>query len=402
MKLGTFRIELESLSPILITAVEGYRGFLYRSLRYYIPGTVVQGSIFTAAINEGLVNTNEVLGIVNKELVSTTPALVTIDFSYKYLRDVGIAHALCLKPKIKSKKVEKGEIFSIDVGKIINELIVNPMDFQGSVKRVLSTEVANMVRTLEVPVDLEDCSGKATLRKNGKWFLTESVNEIRVLPKTYVSIAVKDWGGTVPGALYAYEYIERGVKFMAYTSCIKNSRTYNILKQLESIGNINLRVGKATSRGLGMVRAKITEYPIENLIHEIGVNEISIGDRIIVLESLSLASILDPLPRPINVGDEISDRLGLGLRLKVIGVLESKYGTREYRGWSIATNTPKITVKGLPSGSLIFTKVIKLPSSPNNLHNALISLLLLGIEPHIHGFNIMYPFKKDPYHLDVR
>jgi len=403
LELKTFKIELESLSPILITVTEGYRGFLYRSLRYYIPGSVIQGSIMTTSISEGLLRVNEAYSIVNKELFNTTPALTTIDFNYKYIKDLGIAHALCLRPKVKSKKMKRKYVISIDVGKIIKELTLKQVNFSEMVKEVLDRSIIDIARELEVhPADLEDCSGFPIIKQEKTWILMEDEERIRILPKTHISIEVKDWGGTVPGALYAYEYIERGLKFKSHISCPKESTIYKILKQLESIGYVNARIGKATSRGLGMIRLKLIEYPIEDLIDQVGINEINVNDKIIALETLSITSVLDPLPRPLKTGDVVSDKLNLGLKMQVVGILESKHGAREYRGWSIATNTPKLTIKGLPQGSIIFTRITKTPPTTNQLHQALISLLLLGLGPISQGFNIVYPFKKDPYILEVK
>jgi len=388
VSLAVFKVTLKTLTPLIVTKSEGFRGFIYTSLKHYLPGSTVQGAIFTSLINEGFISSKAAFELSSNDLINTLPALaIPNEGTYEYFRNVGIAHALCLKPKVCK---DRGLVKCIDVGKSISKIV------GGRLKELIRDEVSAIANSLGIhPSELSDFSGNVIVKVGGLWRDAGSLDMVR--PKTYVSIAVKDWGGVEPGKLYAYEYIERGTKFITFISCVKDSETYKLLKDLESSGRVDVRIGRATSRGLGLTRLGIKECTLEELMglgKGLGLNEVRDGD-LVAFEVLSPTFILDPLPRPLKRGDVITDRLGLGLKADVLAVLVSKYGVGTYRGWSIYTNTPKLTVKGLPQGSLIITKIY----APKgiDLVSTLLSTTFLGISDIGNGFNTLLPLRKDIY-----
>ncbi len=386
-----FDVVLRLLTPAIISAKEGYRGMLYQGVADKILGSTVKGAILTWGLREGVVNVKEVEAeALNPRFCITpfvqahpsldTPKLyenVCIAHSLTYVFKEGIeegdrrVYSLGVKELLKAVRGEK--LLEANCFEALSELIMRSYDVLDSSGNIIKSS-ANTVRA----------SGRSISRLNGFWVLSSD----RLNTGAYIGVGIDRLRrSSYPGALFGYEYVEAGTKYVGAVACEEGSVMCRLIDELRR-GCGRISVGKYVGRGYGLCEVSVSERREDAL-------NVDVEDGLTALEVIGptftiapAGSNSPPIPRPPAPGDVLAAKVGRGvLRIKVVAILGS---ASLFRGWSLRTGLPKLAVRALTYGSLILAKL------DGDLSVAK-SLPYLGIDPRLsaNGYGILLPLSED-------
>lgn len=405
-----YKVDVTTLSPLVITEKVGWKGFVYKLQRYKIPASQFRGALLTKLLIEGLLSEEQIYKLNIDPDFALTPMYIT-DGDRLLYKDLLIAHALCFKPKWKFP----GELFDIDgrISPIISlgiEEVINRLKSGVELKCVLY-ELLSMVNLNKyrewshgkyyfAPGEDKPCGGALAL-KIGRNLWTNVSLEGKT--GTYIEVGIDHIKKTAfPGLIYAYEFIKPGCKFTGLLTCSDSSPLVKIIREFDY--ELELSVGRGISRGFGRIHAKFNEISLSDIVLSQGV---SLNNHdLIAFECIDIAFRSDytkdyPLFRPYKTGDEIIinsnwikkfTQIEANLRFKVVGVLG---GSSKYYGWSLKTCKPKLPLLGNSPGSLLICRAEGVEGSSTRI----LSLLpLVGINRwSSYGYNILLPLVSDPF-----
>lgn len=108
------------------------------------------------------------------------------------------------------------------------------------------------------------------------------------------------------------------------------------------------------------------------------------------------ANIKGSLELPTNWLSKNIGELNAKIKLEVYGALS--FGTELYRGFSLRTTTPKITVKSLAKGTLLLCEIKEVSGTSSNLEKLLTYTVFYGLDFFsTQGYNHVIPLTKDPF-----
>jgi len=403
--------EIKIMSPTLVSSREGVRGLSYKCERRWIPGSIVRGSILTS-----LYTHYKKLNDCDVEEEDANPSmLVTPAIAYRgpsaspiLYKDALVAHTLSYI--VKGVESEKGcygrDVFTFGLGKLLERVKDKKCSDDDCVAGVLGDLIKEEIKKMFENFDplAESPPKPYTIKPAVSLPLNLCGNTyvgVEAEIGTRISVAVDgSRRGNVPGALYAYEYIEPGARFVGMISFISDSgraqesRVFSALAEFINSRELLIRIGKGVGRGLGLARLKLFKVGLDE-INPAGAafGNIGVGDYVALLFISPAASALESIPRPIEQGDEYEVSEGSSnVRIKVISVLGK---TTIYTGWSIRRGRPKMPVRAALPGTLAITKITQVSGNPSK---ALQSLMYRGLGPMLasQGYGFAIPLVKDP------
>lgn len=374
------RVEVETVTPLLVPHKVGYRGFLYKTLRDWIPGSVLRGALLFHMVREGWISKSE--AVEAEGSYSVTPLLHSGPEASLY-KDVAPAHALTYRFKCPGPPGREGVVLSPGVGKLLAR-VREDKRLEDAVEGLLSDffrEAQVLAREKRAlcysPANLEPYRG-VVVRAGDVWRAGDEVRTTYYAETRISSLT----GGAEPGGLYAYEGVAEGQVYTGYVSWDEGSPLSGVLSRLAGEA-LRLRLGRGSWRGFGLVEARFHEDDLTPRDLRLDLGE---ARGLVALEAVGPTFLLEgPGPRPPAAGDVI--KAG-GARLRVLGALGA--GLITYSGWSYKTNTPKLPVEALGPGGLVVAEVEE--GGPEDIAR----LATRGFNEHSsQGFNILLPMTKD-------
>lgn len=398
--LHEFKIKV--LSPLTISVKEGFKGFIYKTLREYIPGSVIKGGLLSKIVRE--YGTSEAIKVVNEEgsdpQISITQALACPNMNYTLFKNVLPTHPLCYRWK--SEK----QIKTFNIRDFI-EGFKKGKDLRNAYSKIMSKIMEFHYKYFETRNILRSSSEITSkpaiaIKKNGGW------EEVSVKTSMYLQVGIdKVSKKASPGLIYGYEYVEPG---QYYTGFIAGRRIKEIISALGD-ATLELRIGRGISRGFGTIIFKLCEMNVKDFFKEVlsrvvEVEDLKPGEPLILysltplvtepLGSALKAEIKNYLELPTYWISKNVGKLNAKLKLKIYGALS--FGSEIYRGFSLRTATPKIAIKGLTKGTLLLCEITEVSGSLDELEKLLVYTVFYGLD-HLttQGFNHVVPITKDPF-----
>jgi len=393
-----YEFKIKTLTPLTVAVKEGFKGLLYKALKEHIPGSTVKGSILSKIIREYGVSK-----LVNNEVhdpqISITQALACPSMDYTLIENVLPTHPLCYRWKTE-KRIE-----TLNLGDLLTEFKKSK-----DVKRAFSNILDKVTK-----LHLDYFKTRAILRSTGemvsKPFIAVKRNgvweKITVHTSTYIQVGIEKISRRAsPGLIYGYEYVKPG---QCYTGFIAGKRVENIAKMLGETSE--LKIGRGISRGFGTVLFELREVDVEKFFEE-KLSKIVDLDCLKKEEPLCLYAlsplVTEPLGEVLNANIKGSLELPTNWLSKNIGELNAKiklevygalsFGTELYRGFSLRTTTPKITVKSLAKGTLLLCEIKEVSGTSSNLEKLLTYTVFYGLDFFsTQGYNHVIPLTKDPF-----
>jgi len=358
-----FRVSIQLLTPTIITSLAGYRGMSYSVVSSYIPGSMVRGALFTRMLLERLLNEKTINEESLRPRHAVSPALYVPHWLDKALPFSSVSFAHALAYTLKSGR-DGGSVYSlgldrlldavrkgVDVQRALSELIFEHslrMDCK-AYSEALERPDKSLVAVFRSSTEARPAQGLTIARKGGSWLAVSPERGI------YAETAVdRARGSAAHGALYAYEYIVPGSRFVALLSAEEGSPIAEALNSLS--GCIEVRIGRGTGRGFGIARMCIERLGSDER-SELENEEVRSGE-IVALCALSPLATLTPLPEPVAPSVGAIDVKVFGSkagRFDVIAVLGR--GTQLYTGWSYRTRSPKLPIKANTPGTIVIARV---------------------------------------------
>ncbi len=388
MSVEVYRYELIIKTPTVITSMSGIRGLLYTTVANHIPGSIVRGGLFTSLILEGSIKSD----VAHKEALSPihsiTPAVYISREGLRLYNEALFAHALNFR--FKSEK----EVHSIDLKKLVDNIKKGGTDINAfregllrtiiDSKRSLEENAVKVNDPLKRSLEVKSVEGEVINLKDGKWYV------VTASKGAYIETSVeRARGSSVPGVLYAYEYVEPGNRFTGYVSCLKESTLCQVLDTYVN-SEIVIRLGRAIGRGYGLALLHLKKVSINLKDIEIGRGDLLVFEVIGPFFTLNRYGAKPPKP-------------GLRLRLKtpwtnssyidvlILGIISNREPI-EYIGWSFRTSTPKLPIHALSHGAIVVCKV----EDARNPKEVLKLIPYIGIDRFSsQGYNILLPLNSN-------
>lgn len=350
-----FTYELVPTTPMIITSATGFRGMCYTVATSYVPGSMVRGALMTRLLEEKLIDQKDVENEALNPLHSVSPALYAPQPSKPVpYRDLAFAHALSFVFKGEDKVfslgieqlmllIERGK----DVETALRELLLDTM-FRVD-RRAYSNIASDPSWIFKCSAEMKSAAHEPLARIDGVWKIVKPSRGV------YVENAVdRARESAMHGALYAYEYVEPGSRFVGFIAVDESSALATALDSLKGSCTI-VRIGRGLGRGFGIARLCISEARPEDFELQI---EVPKNSRIALYAFSPLTKADEPY-RPPCAGDELTLRV-FGSRVCRARVVASLgRGLLRYGGWSYRSGTPKMPIKALQPGSLIFIEILE-------------------------------------------
>lgn len=353
-------VEVEILSPTIITERRSVRGFL-KALDY-IPASTLRGAVISELYRRGIVDE----GFLRSERVK--PSII-VSYAYPITSDgrrTYPAHPFMYKCKLCNNKE----------GKIENVLsnVINDLESNGK---------------LTEPIYTTCKQGHVALESLYSEPYPEEKNKVSTARFLCTGVS-KERGTSETGMLYEYEAITPGRKFWA---------TMAVPEELEKyIDGLEVRIGRGISRGFGMSKiVKSSVVSLRGMASKIE-NIVSSRGYLVLYASSPLVSCYETSYEPYPSSIDLS-RVTAMLAIGDGGKLEVKavYGRSDFRigGWDMYENVEKTSIKfATRPGAIV---VAKYSGSPL----ALAALSLVGTverlgDTVITGVNILHPVRMHP------
>jgi hypothetical protein len=395
-----FKVDLMTLTPVIVGVRGSERGVLYTSPKRVIPGVTFHGAFMKALSDLGAKVVNEETALK----IYTTPLYPTLDSSKYLFKDVSVAHALSLYGKGSKQKritpydgeIKQRYVISCGLRRLLEDFSVKKYDLLTCVSSTIKNFISELeskavkygVELLFNAADMKSAQGSPIMREGNLWYITP------VKKGMYIENVVDNVRRSVHvGVLYGYEFIMHGTLFTGYIACYEGNNLCDEIKDLAKTSrSIEVFIGKGQGRGFGKSEVRISELSITVLRDLLPIKE-----ELFIANTLAPTFVMNILPRPIASGDAIETLSGF--RFRVLGVIGSN--TEVYSGWSRLHHTPKVSIRCNTPGTLLIMK-----SEDGVISEEVCIELLLGlVKGGLPGFNIIQPIvwsvREDPLYVNL-